>query len=146
MRKVTSVLIAALLFQFIPASTSAGAAPKPLPLRITSANVKGMIASVTWTPQKLATKEFYEVEVTKKASTELKTSVLKTIKTKSVAIAIKLEPFTSYRVRVRKSLTPKNWTSVRSFSSTSNPLTGLTVLSSTYTSSELTWDATAGAT
>ena len=146
MRTIARALTIALLIQFFPAVTSAGAAPKPLPLRITSATVKGMIASVTWTTQKLATKEFYEVEVTKKASTELKATVLKTIKTKSVAIAIKLEPFTSYTVRVRKSLTPKYWTAVRNFASTSNPLTGLTVVSSTYTSSELTWDATPGAT
>ena len=146
MRKVIRILIVALVFQFLPAASSAGAATKTIPLRITSATVKGMIASISWTTQKLAVKEFYEIEISKKSSNDATSSLIKTIKTKSIAIVVKLEPFTSYSVRVRKSLTPKAWTSVRSFASTSEPLTGLKVVSSTYTSAELTWDATVGAT
>jgi len=146
MRKVISALIIALLFQFFPAATSAGAAPKTIPLKISSVSIKGAIATVFWSASKLASKEFYEIEFTKKGPADLTASVLKPLKTKSVSIALKVEPFTNYSVRVRKSLTPKVWTSIKSFTSTGNLLTGLTVVSSTYTSAELTWDVTPGAT
>ena len=146
MKKIISALIVALLFQFLPAATSASAAPKVIPLQITNASIKGMFATVSWTASKLASKEFYEVEITKKGPADLTASVLKLLKTKSASIAIKAEPFTSYLVRVRKSLTPKIWTSTKSFTSTGNPLTGLAVVSTTYTSAELTWDVTPGAT
>ena len=146
MRKIIGTLIVALFFQFFPAATSAGAAPKVIPLKINSISVKGSIATVSWTASKLASKEFYEVELTKKGTADVPASILQPLKTKSVSIAIKVEPFTNYSVRIRKSLTPKAWTLSKGFTAPGNPLTGLTVVSSTYTSAELTWDVTPGAT
>jgi hypothetical protein len=61
MRKIIGTLIIALLFQFFPAATTAGAAPKIIPLKIYGASIKGAIATVSWSASQLASKEFYEI-------------------------------------------------------------------------------------
>ena len=146
MRKIISALIVALLFQFFPAAPSAGAAPKVLPLKLNNVSIKESIATISWSTSKLTSKDYFEVEITKKASAGVAASILAPLKTKSFSIAIKVEPFTSYSVRVRKNLTPKAWTASKGFTASGNPLTGLTLISSTYTSAELTWDVTPSAT
>jgi hypothetical protein len=139
MRKAAHLVIASLFLQFFVGGVSAEAAPAPL--RINSVTVNGMVATVKWNPVKLTSKEFFEVEFAKKSTAK----TYKVIKTKSNAIVAKLDPFTQYTVRIRKSLTPKIWSPVRTFSIMSEPVTGVTLNNVGYTSSDLSWNPVLGA-
>ena len=140
MRKIARVLIAALFLQLL--STGAGAQAASQSLRISSVSISGVIATVKWNPVKLTSKDFVEVEFTKVSTSK----VFKVIKTKSTGIVAKLDPFAKYTVRIRKSLTPKVWTASRTFSTTSDPINGLTSSNITYTTADLTWEPVVGAT
>jgi hypothetical protein len=139
MRKVSRLLIAALFLQLFAGGVSAEAATAPL--RINSVTVSGIVATVKWNPVKLTSKDFFEVEFTKTATSKAN----KVIKTKSNAIVAKLDPFTQYTVRIRKSLTPKVWSPARTFTIASEPVTGLTASNVGHTSSELSWNPVLGA-
>jgi hypothetical protein len=103
--------------------------------------VSGIVATVKWNPVKLTSKDFFEVEFSKTSTGK----TYKVIKTKSSAIVAKLDPFTQYTVRIRKSLTPKVWSPTRTFTIASEPVTGLTASNVGYTSSELSWNPVLGA-
>jgi hypothetical protein len=140
MRKTARIVIAALFLQFFVGGGSAEAATQTL--RINTVSVSGGMVTVKWNPIKLASKDFVEVEFTKTSTSK----AFKVIKTKSTGIVAKLDPFTKYTVRIRKSLTPKVWTANRTFSTTSDPVNGLATNNITYTSADLSWDPVAGAT
>ncbi len=133
------LVIASLLLQFFAGGISAEAAP--VPLRINSVTVNGIVATVKWNPVKLASKEFFEVEFAKTSTAK----TYKVIKTRSSGIVAKLDPFTQYTVRIRKSLTPKIWSPNRTFTIMSEPVTGLTATNIGYTSSDLVWSPVLGA-
>jgi hypothetical protein len=139
MRKVTRLVIAALFLQFFIGGVSAEAATSPL--RINSVTVSGITVTVKWNPVKLAAKDFFEVEFTKPSTSK----TYKVIKTKGNAIVAKLDPFTQYTVRIRKTLTPKTWSSIRTFTIMSEPVSGLTASNVGYTTSELNWNPVPGA-
>jgi hypothetical protein len=139
MRKVTRLVIAALFLQFFIGGVSAEAATAPL--RINSVTVSGITVTVKWNPVKLAAKDFFEVEFTKPSTAK----TYKVIKTKGNAIVAKLDPFTQYTVRIRKTLTPKTWSSIRTFTIMSEPVSGLTASNVGYTTSELNWNPVPGA-
>ena len=139
MRKVTRLVIAALFLQFFIGGVSAEAATSPL--RINSVTVSGITVTVKWNPVKLAAKDFFEVEFTKPSTAK----TYKVIKTKGNAIVAKLDPFTQYTVRIRKTLTPKTWSSIRTFTIMSEPVSGLTASNVGYTTSELNWNPVPGA-
>jgi hypothetical protein len=140
MRKTARIVIAALFLQFFVGGASAEAATQTL--RISSVSVSGGMATVKWNPIKLASKEFVEVEFRKASATK----AFRVIKSKSTGIVAKLDPFTKYTVRIRKSLTPKVWTANRAFSTTSDPVNGFTTNNITYTSADLSWNPVVGAT
>lgn len=140
MRKVSRLVITSLFLQFFVGGLSAEAATATL--RINSVAVSGIVATVKWNPVKLSSKEFVEVEFTNTETSK----AIKVIKTKSSGIVAKLDPFTKYTVRIRKSLTPKVWTRIRTFATTSDPVTGLAPTNTSYTSSEISWNPVAGAT
>lgn len=139
MRKVSRLVIASLFLQFFVGGLSAEAAPAPL--RINSVTVNGIVATIKWNPVAITSKDFFEVEFSKTATAK----TYKVIKTKSNAIVAKLDPFTQYKVRIRKSLTPKVWSPTRTFTIASEPVTGLTASNTGYTSSELSWNPVLGA-
>jgi len=139
MRKVSRLIIASLFLQFFVGGVSAEAAPAPL--RINSVTVNGIVATIKWNPVAITSKDFFEVEFSKTATAK----TYKVIKTKSNAIVAKLDPFTQYKVRIRKSLTPKVWSPTRTFTIASEPVTGLTASNTGYTSSELSWNPVLGA-
>jgi len=139
MRKVTRLVIAALFLQFLVGGVPAQAAPTPL--RISAVSASGINVTVNWTAPALTSKDFFEVEFTKTATK----MTYKVIKTKSTAIIAKLEPFTDYTVRLRKTLTPKIWTPMRAFSVTSESVTGISITNSTYSSIDVAWTAVVGA-
>ena len=139
MRKVSRLVIASLFLQFFVGGVSAEAATAPL--RINTVAVNGIVATVKWNPVKLSSKEFFEVEFAKTSTAK----TYKVIKTKSNAIVAKLDPFTKYTVRIRKSLTPKVWSPTRTFAVMSEPVTGLTASNVGYTSSEINWNPVPGA-
>jgi hypothetical protein len=141
MRKVSRVVIAALFLQIFVTGVSAEAAPASS-LRITAASANGTQVKVSWTPQKLSAKDIYEVEFTKIATPK----VVKSLKTKSVSIIAKLDPFSNYTVRVRQILTPKKWTPSRTFKTTSDAITGLEISNITSTGANLSWQPVVGAT
>ena len=140
MRKVTHLVIAALALQFFVGGVSAEAAPAPL--RISGVTVSGLAVTVKWNPVVITSKDFFEVEFTKSSSSK----AFKLIKTKGNAIVTKLDPFTEYKVRLRKSLTPKKWTSFRTFRTSSDAIEGLAASNVTYTSADLAWNPVVGAT
>lgn len=111
------------------------------PLRINSVAVNGIVTTIKWNPSKLAPKDFFEVQFTKSSTSK----TYKVIKTKSNAIVAKLDPFTKYTVRIRKTLTPKTWSSTRSFTTKSDPVSNLTVSNVGYTNLDLTWSPVTGA-
>ncbi len=139
MRKVSRLVIASLFLQFFVGGVSAEAATAPL--RINSVTVNGIVATIKWNPVAITSKDFFEVEFSKTATAK----TYKVIKTKSNAIVAKLDPFTQYKVRIRKSLTPKVWSPTRTFTIASEPVTGLTASNTGYTSSELSWNPVLGA-
>jgi len=140
MRKVSRLLVATLFLQFFVGGVSAEAAPAPL--RINSVSVNGIVATVKWNPVKLTSKDFFEVEFTKTATSKAN----KVIKTKSNAIVAKLDPFTQYTVRIKRTLAPNVWSPIRTFSISSDPVSGLAATNTTYNSSEISWLPVPGAT
>jgi hypothetical protein len=139
MRKVTRLVITALFLQFFIGGVGAEAASSSL--RISGVSVNGTIATVKWNSAKLTSKDFFEVEFSKTSTAK----TYKVIKTKSSAIVAKLDPFTQYTVRIRKTLTPKTWTSLRTFKTLSDPVTGLVASNIGYVSADLSWNPVAGA-
>jgi hypothetical protein len=136
MRKVSRLLIASLFLQFFLGGGSAQAAPA---LKITAVSVSGTNVTVTWTASKLSTKDYFDVEFTKKGSDP------KLVKTKSNKVLAKLDAFSTYTVRVRKNLTPNIWSSVRNFSISSAPVVGIAISSTTYSTIDVSWPAIVGA-
>lgn len=139
MRNTVRLVIASLLLQFFAGGISAEAAPTPL--RINSVTVNGIVATVKWNPVKLASKEFFEVEFAKTSTAK----TYKVIKTRSSGIVAKLDPFTQYTVRIRKSLTPKIWSPIRTFTMMSEPATGLVASNVGYLSADISWNPVVGA-
>ena len=140
MRKIARVVIAALFLQLFVGSEPAQAAPQSL--RVSQVSVSGVTATVKWNAIKLSSKDFVEVEFTNTATAK----TFKVIKTKSSGIVAKLDPFSKYTVRIRKSLTPKVWTPLRTFSTASDPVSGVLISNQTHTSAELSWSPVPGAT
>ena len=138
MRKVTRLVIAALLLQFFVGGVSAQAAPTPL--RIVGVFVNETNVTVKWTAPALTSKDYFEVEFTKSGSKP------KFVKTKSTGIIANLETFSTYSVRVRKHLSPNTWTASRTFSITAAPVSGIAIVSSTHTAVDVNWTAVTGAT
>jgi hypothetical protein len=139
MRKIARVVIAALFLQFFVGGVTAQAATTPL--KLSSVSVSGTFATIKWSATALTNKDFFEIEFTKTATNK----TYKVIKTKSNAIVASLEPFTSYTVRLRKTLTPKAWTPSRTFTVTSSPVSGIAISGNTYTSVDVSWPAVIGA-
>ena len=139
MRKATHIVLLALFLQTLVGMHSSNAAVAPL--RITSVSAQSQQVVVAWTAQKLAGKDIFEVEFSKVST--VKSS--KIIKTKGNKIIAKLDPFTKYTVRVRQALTPKKWTALRTFSTTSDAVVGLSPINITTTGTELTWKPVVGA-
>ncbi len=140
MRKIARLVIAALFLQLFVGSEPAQAAPKSL--RVSQVSVSGVTATVKWNAVKLTSKDFVEVEFTNIATAK----PFKVIKTKSNGIVAKLEPFTKYTVRIRKSLTPKVWTPIRTFTTAIDPITGLVASNVSYTTADLSWNPVKSAT
>ncbi len=140
MKLVSRLVIASLILQFFVGGVSAEAAPAPL--RVSGVEVNGVVATVKWNPIKLSAKDFIEVEFSKTSTAK----TYKVIKSKSNGIVAKLDPFTQYTVRIRKTLTPKVWSPVRTFTTKSDAVTGLTASNIGYASADLSWNPVVGAT
>ena len=140
MRKLTRIVITALFLQFFVGGVSADAATQPL--RIIGASAKGSQVIVSWTPQKLTSKDSYEIEFSKTSPQK----IYKVIKTRGTSIAAKLDPFSSYIVRVRQALAPKKWTAPRAFKTTSEAVTEFAYSNVTTNSISLSWTPIVGAT
>ena len=138
MRKVTRFVIAALFLQFFVGGVPAEAAPTPL--RIVGVFVSETNVTVKWTAPKLTSKDYFEVEFTKAGSKP------KFVKTKNTAIIAKLDAFSTYTVRIRKYLSPKIWSPIRTLKTSSNNVEGFAVSNITYTSADLVWNPVVGAT
>ena len=139
MKKATRIVLAALFLQTIVGVHSSNAAV--VPLRIISVSASNQQVVVAWTPQKLVGKDVFEVEFAKVATV----NTSKIIKTKGNKIIAKLDPFSKYTVRVRKALTPKKWTALRTFSTTSDAVIGLSPVNITTNGADLTWKPVLGA-
>ena len=139
MRKVARVALIAIFLQLFTGVVSAEAAPTPL--RISGVAVNGIVATVKWNPVTLTPKDFFEVEFTKTSTAR----TYKVIKTKSNVIIAKLEPFTQYTVRIRKTLTPKTWSPIRTFTISSEPVSNLIASNVGYTTADLSWSPVPGA-
>jgi hypothetical protein len=139
MRKVTRIVLAALFLQFFVGGVSAEAATATL--RISGVSVNATAATVKWNSMKLSSKDFFEVEFTKTSSAK----TYRVIKTKSSAIVAKLDPFTQYTVRIRKTLTPKVWSSIRTFTTRGDAVTGLALSNVSYLSADVSWNPVVGA-
>lgn len=144
MKKVSLLVISALSVQLLVSGIPAEAATAQL--RIVSASSNGSVANVTWTPPNLGKREFFEIELSKLSSNGKSSTLVKKIKIKQNLIARRLEAFTSYKIRVRKTLTPSKWTAYRQFRTTSDPVTNLQSVNIGYTTADLTWDSVEGAT
>ena len=140
MKRVSRLVIASLFLQLFVGGVSAEAAPAPL--RISGVGVNGVVVTVKWNTVKLAAKDFIEVEFAKTSTAK----TYKVIKSKGNGIVAKLDPFTKYTVRIRKTLTPKVWTPVRTFTTKSDAATGVVASNIGYTSADLSWNPVIGAT
>lgn len=140
MGKTVRLVVAILFLQLLAGGAQAQAATQKL--RISQVSVSGIIATIKWNPVTLSSKDFVEVEFTKTPNLK----PFRTIKTKSTGIVAKLDPFSKYTVRIRKSLTPKVWTTLRTFTTSSEAVLGLTANNVTYTGTELSWNPVPGAT
>ena len=138
MRRVTRLVIAAVFLQFLVGGVSAQAAPTSL--RIVEVFVSETNVTVKWTAPKLTSKDYFEVEFTKAGSKP------KFVKTKNTAIIAKLDAFSTYTVRIRKYLSPKIWSPIRTLKTSSNNVEGFAVSNITYTSADLVWNPVVGAT
>lgn len=136
MRKVARLMITALFLQFFIGGVSAEAATA---LRINSVSVGGTNVTVKWTATKLTSKDYFEVEFTKAGAKP------KFVKTRSTEIIAKLDAFSKYTVRIRKNLSPKIWSSTRTFAVTAAPVSGIAISNSTHTAIEVNWPAVVGA-
>ena len=136
MRKVARLMITVLFLQFFIGGVSAEAATA---LRINSVSVGGTNVTVKWTATKLTSKDYFEVEFTKAGAKP------KFVKTRSTEIIAKLDAFSKYTVRVRKNLSPKIWSSTRTFAVTAAPVSGIAISNSTHTAIEVNWPAVVGA-
>lgn len=133
MRKLTLVILGSLLAHTtVGIPTSNAASPTP---RITAVSATGSQVTLAWASSKLSPKEFYEVEFSK----TLPKLGQKIIKTKSPSLTTTLENFSVYKVRVRKSLAPTKWSSVRNFSTTSSTVPKLALTKSLHNQVEVTW-------
>ena len=140
MRKLTLVILGSLLAQtLVGIPTSSAASPTP---RITSVSATGSQVTLSWTTSKLLPKEFYEVEFSK----TLPKLAQKIIKTRNPSLTTTLENFSVYKVRVRKSLAPTKWSSVRNFSTTSPTVPKLAVTKSLHNQIEVAWAPVVNAT
>ena len=139
MRKIARIVIAALFLQFFVGDISAQAAPT---LRITNVAVSGTQVSIGLNNKISPTSANFEYEF----RVDSEDAIAKTIKSKSNAISAILAPFTKYKVRVRVSTQPKVWTSVRTFTTSSDPVKGLAATNTSYSSSEISWLPVQGAT
>ena len=140
MGKIARLVLTVLFLELLVGGVQAQAATQKL--RISQVSVVGLNATIKWDPIKLSSKDFVEVEFTKTPNLK----PFRTIKTKSTGIVAKLDPFSKYTVRIRKSLTPKAWTTVRTFTTSSEAVSGLAVNNVTYTAAELSWNSVPGAT
>ena len=140
MGKIARLVLAILFLELLVGGVQAQAATQKL--RISQVSVVGLSATIKWDPIKLSSKDFVEVEFTKTPNLK----PFRTIKTKSTGIVAKLDPFSKYTVRIRKSLTPKVWTTLRTFTTSSEAVSGLAVNNVTYTAAELSWNPVPGAT
>ena len=140
MRRVSRLVVTSLFLQLFVGGVSAEAAPAPL--RISGVEVNGVVATVKWNAIKLDPKDFIEVEFSKTSTAK----TYKVIKSKSNGIVAKLDPFTEYTVRIRKTLTPKVWSPIRTFTTKSDAATGVVVSNVGYTSADLSWNPVVGAT
>lgn len=139
MRKVTRLVIAALLLQFLVGSVPAQGLQAPI--KITNLAVSGTVINVGISP-KIKSSAKYEIEFLKIDSNPVK----KVLSTKSNAFAAKLEPFSTYQVRARHTAVSKNWTSPRTIKTTSAPVSGLLISNQTHSSADLSWSPVPGAT
>ena len=137
MIKVTRLVIAALFLQFMVGGVPAEAAPLT---RIIGVTISGTNVTVKWTATRLTSKDYFEVEFTKPGSKP------KFVKTKGNQIVTALDTFSTYKVRVRKYLSPKIWSATRTFSITAAPVSGIAIASTTYSAIDVTWPAVVGAT
>ena len=137
MRKVTRLIIAALFLQLSAGSVPAEAAPST---RIIGLSISGTNVTVNWTATRLTSKDYFEVEFSKPGSKP------KFVKTKGNQIVTGLDTFSTYKVRVRKYLSPKIWSATRTFSITAAPVSGIAIASSTYSAIDVTWPSVVGAT
>ena len=140
MRKLAHLVVLSLFIELLAGGAQAQAATQKL--RISQVSVSGIVATVKWNPVTLSSKDFFEVEFTKTPNLK----PFRTIKTKSTGIVAKLDPFSKYTVRIRKSLTPNVWTTLRTLATSSEAVLGLTANNVTYTGTELSWNPVPGAT
>ena len=131
MRKLTRIVIAALFLQFFVGGVPAEAAPT---LRISAVSTSGTNVTVKWISTKLTSKDYFEVEFTKAGAKP------KFVKTKGFAIKAKLDVSSTYTVRVRKYLSPKIWSPIRTFTIKGDAPTNLFSSNITSTGFALSWD------
>ncbi len=140
MRRVSRLVIVSLFLQLFVGGVSAEAAPAAL--RIGAVEVNGVVVTLKWNAIKLDPRDFIEVEFSKTSTAK----TYKVIKSKSNGIVAKLDPFTQYTVRIRKTLTPKVWSPIRTFTTKSEAATGVVASNVGYTSADLSWNPVVGAT
>jgi hypothetical protein len=139
MRKVARTVIAALFLQFLVGSAPAEGLQARV--KITNLAVSGTVVTVGISP-KISSSAKYEIEFTKVTPKAIK----KVLRTKSNAIAAKLDPFSTYQVRVRSTAFSRNWTTPRTVKTSSAPVTGVLISNQTHTSAELSWSPVPSAT
>ena len=138
MRKITRIVIAALFLQLFVGDVSAHAAPA---LRISNLSIVGTQVNIALNNKISPTSANFEYEFRTTSAGDL----AKTIKSKSNSIGAILSPFTKYELRVRNSAAPKTWTAIRTFTTSSDPVKGLSAANTSYTSSDLSWLPVQGA-
>ncbi len=139
MFKVSKLVVLALALQSLVQVNVAHA--NPAVPRITNVSVNGEQVTLGWAASALKSKEFFEIEFT-----NIKTlAKIKSIKTKAKSIVADLDPFTTYQVRIRKNQTSKSWTKLKSFTTSSLPVSDLEARNINYTSFDLNWTAVPGA-
>lgn len=140
MRKLTRLLIAALFLQILVGGEPAQAVHAPI--KMNSVTASGVDVTVKWSYPDLGKKDSYMVEFSKVSTGK----AFRVIKTRSTGIIAKLDPFTKYAVRVRNSAKTNSWTVIRTFTTKSDPVSGLVVTNTLHTTSDLSWNPVAGAT
>ena len=106
-------------------------------------SVIGEVATIKWSSPKLPAKAYFEVEI-KTKTTPVVTSVTRSTTT---TIAKVLKPYTNYSVRLRSLAIAKGaWSNTKSFSTTGGAVNNVSVVETTHTSVEISWEASVGAT